>query len=150
EDFDVAVPVADLRSLRLGEVKYRQVKELKGRIREKAFANFSATASEEGRLEFETFCEREAKWIGVFTFFRVLMEENEDSVAWNRWPAQHQSIEGARNWLRDLPQDRQAGLVAHQNFFCYVQWVAHQQWRLIKSYAEERGVALMGDIPFGV
>ena len=150
EDFDVAVAGADLRSLRLGEVKYRQVKTLKRRILEKAFANFSANASEERQLEFETFCEREAAWLRDYAFFRVLMEENEDSVAWNRWPAQHQSIEGARNWLRDLPQDRQAGLVAHQNFFCYVQWVAHQQWRLIKSYAEERGVALMGDIPFGV
>ena len=31
-----------------------------------------------------------------------------------------------------------------------MQWIAHQQWRAIKSYAEERGVALMGDIPFGV
>ena len=31
-----------------------------------------------------------------------------------------------------------------------MQWTAHQQWREIKSYAEEREVALMGDIPFGV
>jgi 4-alpha-glucanotransferase len=150
EDFDAAVAGADLRSLRLGEVKYRQVKKLKRRILEKAFANFSANASEERQLEFETFCEEEAAWLRDYAFFRVLMEENEDSAAWNRWPAQHQSIERARNWLRRLPQDRQAGLATRQNFFCYVQWIAHQQWRAIKSYAEERGVALMGDIPFGV
>ena len=150
EDFDAAVAGTDLRSLRLGEVKYRQVKKLKRRILEKAFANFSANASEERQLEFETFCEEEAAWLRDYAFFRVLMEENEDSAAWNRWPAQHQSIERARNWLRGLPQDRQAGLAARQNFFCYVQWIAHQQWRAIKSYAEERGVALMGDIPFGV
>ena len=31
-----------------------------------------------------------------------------------------------------------------------MQWIAHQQWREIKSYAEARDVALMGDIPFGV
>ena len=78
------------------------------------------------------------------------MEENEDSAAWNRWPAQHQSIERARNWLRGLPEDRQAGLARRQNFFCYVQWIAYQQWREIKSYAESRDIALMGDIPFGV
>jgi len=150
EDFDAAVAGIDLRSLRLGEVKYRQVKKLKRRILEKAFANFSANASEERQLEFKTFCEQEAAWLRDYAFFRVLMEENEDSAAWNRWPAQHQSIERARNWLRDLPQDRQAGLATRQNFFCYVQWIAHQQWRAIKSYAEERGVALMGDIPFGV
>jgi len=150
EDFDTAVAGTDLRSLRLGEVKYRQVKKLKRRILEKAFANFSANASEERQLEFETFCEEEAAWLRDYAFFRALMEENEDSAAWNRWPAQHQSIERARNWLRGLPQDRQAGLATRQNFFCYVQWIAHQQWRAIKSYAEERGVALMGDIPFGV
>jgi 4-alpha-glucanotransferase len=150
EDFDAAVAGADLRSLRLGEVKYRQVKKLKRRILEKAFANFSANASEERQLEFETFCEEEAAWLRDYAFFRVLMDENEDSAAWNRWPAQHQSIERARNWLRGLPQDLQAGLATRQNFFCYVQWIAHQQWRAIKSYAEERGVALMGDIPFGV
>jgi 4-alpha-glucanotransferase len=150
EDFDAAVAGTDLRSLRLGEVKYRQVKKLKRRILEKAFANFSANASEERQLEFKTFCEEEAAWLRDYAFFRVLMEENEDSAAWNRWPAQHQSIERARNWLGGLPQDRQAGLATRQNFFCYVQWIAHQQWRAIKSYAEQRGVALMGDIPFGV
>jgi 4-alpha-glucanotransferase len=150
EDFDAVVAGADLRSLRLGEVKYRQVKKLKRRILEKAFANFSANASEERQLEFETFCEEEAAWLRDYAFFRVLMDENEDSAAWNRWPAQHQSIERARNWLHGLPQDLQAGLATRQNFFCYVQWIAHQQWRAIKSYAEERGVALMGDIPFGV
>ena len=150
EDFDAAVAGTDLRSLRLGEVKYRQVKKLKRRILEKAFTNFSANASEERQLEFETFCEEEARWLRDYAFFRVLMEENEDSAAWNRWPAQHQSIERARNWLRGLPQDRQAGLARRQDFFRYVQWIAHQQWRAIKSYAEERGVALMGDIPFGV
>jgi 4-alpha-glucanotransferase len=150
EDFDAAVAGTDLRSLRLGEVKYRQVKKLKRRILEKAFANFSANASEERQLEFETFCEEEAQWLRDYAFFRVLMEENEDSAAWNRWPAQHQTIERARNWLGGLPQDRQTGLASRQDFFRYVQWIAHQQWRAIKSYAEERGVALMGDIPFGV
>ena len=150
EDFDAAVAGTDLRGLCLGEVKYRQVKKLKWRILEKAFANFSANGSEERHLEFETFCEEEAAWLRDYAFFRVLMEENEDSAAWNRWPAQHQSIERARNWLRDLPQDRQAALATRQDFFCYVQWIAHHQWRAIKSYAEERGVALMGDIPFGV
>ena len=36
------------------------------------------------------------------------------------------------------------------DFFCYVQWIAHQQWRDIKAHAEQSGVALMGDIPFGI
>jgi 4-alpha-glucanotransferase len=150
EDFDALIADVDLRSLSPGEVKYRQVKKLKRRILEKAFANFSVHAGKERQLEFATFCEEEAGWLRDYAFFRVLMEENDDSAAWNRWPAQHQSLEKARIWLHGLSQDRQAALSRRQKFFCYVQWIAHQQWRAIKSYAEERGVALMGDIPFGV
>jgi 4-alpha-glucanotransferase len=150
EDFDALVADVDLRSLRLGGVKYRQVKRLKRRLLEKAFANFFTRTPDERRLEFRAFCQAEAAWLRDYTFFRVLMEENDDSAAWTRWPAQHQSIERARNWLRDLSQERQRALTDRQEFFCYVQWIAHQQWRAVKSYAEERGVALMGDIPFGV
>ena len=150
EDFDALVATVDLASIRHGAVKYRHVKKLKRRMLEKAFSNFSARAGEERRAEFQTFCEDQAAWLRDYAFFRVLMEENGDSAAWNRWSAQHQSIERARNWLHDLPPDRQTELVARKEFFCYVQWVAHAQWRAIKAYAEERGLALMGDIPFGV
>ncbi len=149
-DFDTLVAHVDLASLRPGGVKYRNVKKLKRRLLEKAFANFSAHASDERQLEFRAFREAEAAWLRDYAFFRVLMEENDDSAAWSRWPAQHQSIERARNWLRDLSQERQRSLMDRQEFFCYVQWIAHQQWRAVKLYAEERGVALMGDIPFGV
>jgi 4-alpha-glucanotransferase len=150
EDFDTSVANVDLARLRRGGVKYRVIKNLKRLLLEKAFANFSARAAEERRLEFRRFCEEQAAWLRDYAFFRVLMEQNNDSAAWNRWPAQHQSIETARNWLRNLPQDQHATVSAREEFFCYVQWIAHQQWRATKSYAEERGVALMGDIPFGV
>ena len=150
DDFDALVAHVDLSALRHGAVKYRPVKKLKRHLLEKAFANFSDRASKERRLAFRAFCENEAAWLRDYAFFRVLMEENDNSAAWNRWPAHHQPIETARTWLSNLPPDRQAALMERQEFFCYVQWIAHQQWRSIKSHAEERGVALMGDIPFGL
>jgi 4-alpha-glucanotransferase len=150
EDFDTAVADVDLNALRPGAVKYCPVKKLKRRLLEKAFANFSAHADEQRQSKFRAFCEQEAAWLRDYGLFRVLMEENDDSAAWNRWQPQHQTIEKARCWLRDLPHDRQAALTRRKSFFCYVQWIAHQQWRAVKMYAEERGVALMGDIPFGV
>jgi len=150
EDFDVALADVDLPALRSNGVKYRQVKKLKRRLLEIAFGNFSARANELRQSDFRKFCEEETTWLRDYAFFRVLMEENDDSPAWNRWPAQHQSMARARNWLHDLPQDQQAAITDRQHFFCYVQWIAHQQWRKIKSYGEERGLALMGDIPFGV
>src|SRR4030095_10730798 len=140
----------DLAGLRRGHVKYQQVKELKQRILGKAFANFSARADEKRRFEFKRFCEEESSWLHDYALFRVLIEENNGSAAWDRWPSQHQNTESARNWIRDLPHDKQATLTGRGVFFCYVQWIAHQQWRDIKAHAEHRGVALMGEIPFGV
>jgi 4-alpha-glucanotransferase len=150
EDFDKVLVDVDLPSLRRGAVKYRHVKKLKRRLLERAFANFSVRASEERRTAFRKFCEEEAEWLRDYTFFRALMEQNEDSPTWSRWPAQYQSLQRAKTWLSDLPPDRQSTIRDSQDFFCYVQWIAHQQWRDVKSYAEARGVALVGDIPFGV
>src|SRR5881398_3615513 len=150
DDFNSVVADVDLGRLWRGGVKYRHVKKLKRRLLEKAFANFSGHAGKERQWEFEKFCQEEAVWLDDYAFFRVLMEENSESATWTRWSAEHQSIKRARAWLHDLSQDQRAALRDRQNFFCYVQWIAHQQWREIKSCAEGRDVALMGDIPFGV
>ena len=150
EDFIDALSEIDLVNLRRGRVNYRHVKKLKQRILEKAFGNFSARADEKRQSEFKRFCGEQSSWLHDYALFRVLIEENNGSAAWDRWQSQHQSTERARNWIRDLPHDKQATLTGRGDFFCYVQWIAYQQWRDIKAHAEQRGVALMGDIPFGV
>jgi 4-alpha-glucanotransferase len=150
EDFEEVVAMAHLERLRRGPVKYARVKKLKRRLLERAFAAFSAAAGEERRAEFAQFRENESTWLDDYTLFRVLMEENGGSEAWDQWPAEQQSIAAARQWLQGLRSDRAARLANRRSFFDYVQWIAYQQWREIKVYAEERKVALMGDIPFGV
>ncbi len=126
-DFAEALSGTDVASLRRGRVKYRQVKELKLRIFERAFANFSARADEKRRSEFERFCQEESSWLRDYALFRILIEQNNGSAAWDQWPPQHQTIESARSWLRDLPHDKQAVLTRRRDFFCYVQWIADQQ-----------------------
>src|SRR5438094_3278571 len=64
EDFDAALADIDpstalrtsLSRLCRGGVKYRHVKNLKRRLLEKAFANFSARASEDRKSGFRKFC----------------------------------------------------------------------------------------------
>ena len=97
EDFDVVLAGIDLPVLRSGSIKYRQVKKLKRRVLERAFANFSARASVDRQTAFQRFCEEESMWLHDYALFRVLMEVNDDSPTWNRWPAQFQSMERARN-----------------------------------------------------
>ena len=150
DDFDLSLAGIDLESLRRGRVKYQQVKELKQRILERAFANFSTHADEKRKSRFDRFCQEESSWLRDYALFRVLIEQNHGSAAWTQWKQQHQNIESARHWLRDLPQEKKSAVPHRLDFFCYVQWLAHQQWRDVKAHAEQRGVVLMGDIPFGV
>jgi 4-alpha-glucanotransferase len=150
EDFDAALADISVPRLRRGAVKYRGVKKLKRRLLEKAFANFSVHAAQDRRSSFRDFCARESAWLDDYALFRVLMEENNGSEAWDEWAPEHQSIEKARAWRSGLPQARQSAIANRQDLFCYVQWIAHEQWREAKAYAERRDVVLMGDIPFGI
>jgi 4-alpha-glucanotransferase len=150
QDSDIAIADVDLAQLRQGSVKYRRIKKLKRQLLEKAFSNFSASAPEDRQSEFKKFCLEEAAWLEGYTFFRALMEKNGESERWDKWRTEHRTIEKARGWLRDLSQDRQQTFSTRQDFFRYVQWIAHEQWREIKTYAARRNVALMGDVPFGV
>lgn len=150
EDFEAVLADIDLKRLRRGGVKYRQVKMLKRRLLERAFANFSARAREDRQSQFQSFCEQESGWLDDYIFFRALMEENDERETWDQWAPPQRTMESARNWRSGLPPDRQSSFAERQKFFRYVQWLAHEQWREIKQYAEERGVALMGDIPYGI
>ena len=50
----------------------------------------------------------------------------------------------------EQPEDVRQRFEEREFFFRYVQWIAYAQWMAAKAYADQRGVALMGDIPFGV
>jgi 4-alpha-glucanotransferase len=138
----------DLRALRRGSVKYEIVKPLKKKLLERAFDAFRARAQTDPA--FATFCAKEKAWLGDYTLFRVLMELNAERETWDLWPAEHSAIDRARHWLDSLGGEERGPLEERRNFHNYVQWIAHQQWRELKTYAAARGIALMGDIPFGI
>ena len=148
DDFLSALNEVDLHRLRRGLVNYGRVKKLNRVLLEKAFARFGQKASENRQSEFRKFCGEEAAWLDDYALFRALMEENGARENWDQWPTP--TLAAACDWFRDLPADLQSSFSQRQNFFRYVQWIAHAQWRELKAFAETRGVALMGDIPFGV
>jgi 4-alpha-glucanotransferase len=138
----------DLKALRRGSVKYEIVKPLKKKLLERAFAAFRAGAQTDPG--FAAFCAREKSWLADYTLFRVLMELNAERETWDAWRPEHSEIDAARRWLDSLGEEERAPLEERRDFHSYVQWIAHQQWRDVKAYAAARGVALMGDIPFGI
>jgi 4-alpha-glucanotransferase len=148
EDFDEVIADFDLDRLRRGAVKHGVVRRLKMALLEKAYQRFAQ--SNESPEAFNTFCQTEAPWLDDYSFFRALMELNGGHEAWDRWPEEHRAVDSARAWFRSQPEKKRTRFADRERFYRYVQWIAEQQWKQVRSYAEERGVALMGDIPFGV
>jgi 4-alpha-glucanotransferase len=143
----------DLETLREGPVKYPAVRALKMALLERAFARFMAGPwkKKDARADgFRQFRAEEASWLESYALFRTLMEANGGSERWDFWAPEQQTLAKAAAWLEAEPAVERNRLGERMRFFCYVQWIAWTQWRAAREAATELGVALMGDIPFGV
>jgi 4-alpha-glucanotransferase len=149
KDFDDVVGGFDLARLRKGPVKHARVRSLKMALLGKAYRRF-AERKDNDTAEFDAYCESESDWLNDYSFFRALMTENGGRETWDQWQEEHRHIASAREWLAAQRPEKQAAFNDRARFYRYIQWIADQQWREARLHAEQRGVALMGDIPFGV
>ncbi len=105
-----------------------------------AAAGFFILATADDRVAFNTWCVAQANWLDDYVLFMAL-EAAYDGEPWWRWPAP----------LRT--RDPRAMTVARREhadeiaFWQFVQWSFDTQWAGVKSYANTRGVAIMGDLP---
>jgi 4-alpha-glucanotransferase len=136
-----------------GPVLYQLVKPLKRVLMQRAFENFKHVLEDRKAprtIAFENWCEAQSDWLPGFAMFRVLMDEHSNSERWDRWPLAHQTRASALEWLKQQPQEVQSSWEEKIRQICYVQWIVWSQWTEVKAYADSKGVALMGDVPFGV
>ena len=151
-DFAEVTASIDLPALRRGRVQYQLVKPLKKELLQRAFNAFRARMKNNpsAGAPFAAFCATEQSWLADYSLFRMLMEKNGDRETWDTWGPEYSDIAAARRSLDSLGEEARARFEERRDFFSYVQWIAHQQWRAVKAHAEARGVTLMGDIPFGI
>src|SRR5437667_7938268 len=150
EAFESVTANENLAALRRGPVKYERVRKLKRELLERAFKNFQLSATADRQAAFEQFCQKESSWLKPYSFFRGLKEINQESETWDEWKREHRDPQTARSGLAEQSAEMRTQFSAREKFFSYVQWIAHEQWHELRKFAEEHGVALMGDTPFGV
>jgi 4-alpha-glucanotransferase len=108
-----------------------------------AAAGFEARASETERQALADWSAAQAEWLDDYTLFMAL-EAAYGGQPWWSWPApfaQHKSA------AMIVARKQQAQEIA---FWRFVQWCFDTQCAALKAYANERGVALMGDLPIFV
>ncbi len=125
-------------------VEYEKVIEYKFSLLEKAFGVFQKNIQTDPKIKrFSKFCENENPWLDDYALFMSLGEKY-DNKPWYEWPKPI----AARN-DNALAQSRRQ--LSHRiSFHKFVQFCFYEQWNQLHNYATERGISLIGDIPFYV
>jgi 4-alpha-glucanotransferase len=125
------------------KVDFGEAHQVKDQLLRTAYERYTKTTDTALRSAFETFAQKHASWLDDYALFRALKDAH-GGVAWNEWepalvrrtPA---AIERAREHLHEQVE-------AHM----FNQFLFFRQWFALKSYCNERGVSIVGDLPIFV
>jgi 4-alpha-glucanotransferase len=106
---------------------------------QKAFSRFSS-ASDDLHKEFDYFCASNASWLDDYALFMSIKEAN-GGGAWNGWK---KSIRTRKQSAMDKARKEHAENVRRHSFY---QFLFFRQWYNIRTYANERDIKIVGDIP---
>jgi len=125
------------------EVDYDRVIPFKIALLQKAWANFQAGAPADLRAAYQQFCTDQAHWLNDYALFRALKAKF-GGAYYLQWPKElvmrePGAIDAARRELADPV-----------GFACFIQFLVGRQSDRLKAYAHDRGVKLIGDLPFFV
>ncbi|NJN75850.1 MAG: 4-alpha-glucanotransferase [Synechococcaceae cyanobacterium RL_1_2] len=126
-----------------GEVDFDLVISTKLPLLKKASENFDSKATKERKRQFHDFCHKYAYWLEDYALFMALKEHFGD-LSWNAWEPTIANREPAAiaEWKEKLADLIYFHKWAQSEFF--------RQWTTLKSYANENGVEIFGDIPIYV
>jgi 4-alpha-glucanotransferase len=130
-------------SERCDDCQRKELKFYKSCVVAKAYHGFSDHGSPLDKADFEEFCQEKAFWLDDFALFVVLRNEF-NQQCWNRWPEalKQRNIEAIKIATQHLKVEIEV--------IKFEQYVFFRQWMAIKTYANQRGVLLFGDIPIFV
>ncbi|HEV2884763.1 MAG TPA: 4-alpha-glucanotransferase [Pyrinomonadaceae bacterium] len=124
-------------------IDFTKAANLKKQLLSTAFENFKARASEDEVSKLREFCLKHASWLDNYALFQAL-KENRNAASWNEWERAEISRDSAT--LIKL-RERFSETVEREVFY---QFLFFQQWYELKTYCNERGLQIIGDMPIFV
>ncbi|MDD3743998.1 MAG: 4-alpha-glucanotransferase, partial [Lentimicrobiaceae bacterium] len=126
-----------------GRVDYAFVNSSREQIFTKAYRAFCEAAPDADRNAFNDFKEKHSHWLDDYALFMAI-KESLGGIPWYEWPDDLR--------LRKQPaldKTRQE-LEERAGYHRFLQFVANCQWMKLKSYANEKNIQIIGDIPLYV
>ena len=127
----------------LTTVEYEKVVPFKAHVLQTAWRRFSAGARPDLRLAYQQFCQAHRLWLDDYALFRSLKDRYK-GTCYLEWPA-----ELVRRTPAALAQARRE-LANPIELVRFVQFLLARQAERLQQHARDRGVRLIGDLPFFV
>jgi 4-alpha-glucanotransferase len=124
-------------------VEYEKVVPFKLRLLETAWSRFSAGARPDLRPAYEQFCQAHGLWLDDYALFRALHDRYE-GACYLEWPA-----ELVRRTPAALARAR-CELANQIELVRFAQFLLFRQSQRLEQHAHDKGVQLIGDLPFFV
>lgn len=122
-----------------GSVEYEAVRAFKEPFLRSAYEEFL----KQGRDQEEPYQEFiSEEWVSEYSVFRAMKSEN-NMVCWNEWPKEQM----------EWPEKKTAlskEFLEEVSYQVFLQYVFYCQWMAVKAFANEKGIRIMGDVPFYV
>ena len=99
---------------------------------------------ERDRAAVEAFASENADWLPDYTLFMAL-KDHFDGMDWMEWP--DEAIRMHRPEAVSAYREQLAGQV---RFYTYLQFLFFMQWQKLRTYAKEKGIGIIGDMPIYV
>ncbi|KAB8141306.1 4-alpha-glucanotransferase [Chloroflexia bacterium SDU3-3] len=135
--------LADTPAFPRDHVDYGWIIPFKIAALRRAFERMQASDSAGMRQAINHFRAANAAWLDDYALFAAIKAAH-GGASWNTWEddiARHQP-EALQRWAAQLSEEVQ--------FHAFMQFLFFQQWGQLKSYANERGIQIIGDIPIFV
>ena len=124
-------------------VDYGPVIDWKMKITRKSFDHFQSKPNPNLQQAFRKFKQAENNWLEPYATFMAVKDQH-GGVAWNEWP------EALRMRTPSAMKVFKKNHALEIEFHCYLQFMFYRQWGALRSYATEKGIRIIGDIPIFV
>lgn len=113
------------------------------RVLTKSIDIFHSQGSKKLRTSFSAFKRKEKHWLDDYATFMAI-KDHFNGKPWNKWP------DGVANRKPAVMKAWKKKLRDGIEFRMYCQWIFFRQWAQLKKYANNKGIDIMGDLPFFV
>lgn len=131
-------------------VDYGYVQYYKNPLFKKAYSNFLKAKTKKTDAispalfrDFDKFCKANTDWLEDYTLF-MSVKDSQGGISFMEWPDELR---------RPTPEKKAAlkeDLAVEMGYYAFLQFLFFRQWAVLKTYANLKGIQIVGDIPIFV